>query len=94
VNTATVADHGTPAMHAAESQKNVDVSKSVKGLTDTKARQQAVKDTTKVADHGTPVSHAADAQQNTNVSKGTAKPITSAKVGQDAVKTAVAGQSK
>jgi hypothetical protein len=88
VNTSTVGDHGTPAMHAAESQKNVNVSKLVKGLTDTKARQQAVKDTTKGADHGTPGTHAADAQQNTNVSKGMAKPITSDKAGQDAVKVA------
>jgi hypothetical protein len=94
VNTATVGDHGTPAMHAAESKKNADVSKSVKGLSDTKAKQQAVKDATKVADHGTPAIHAEQAQKNTNVSKGTAKPIASAKVGQEAVKDAVKGQTK
>jgi hypothetical protein len=94
VNPTTVADHGTPAMHAAESKKNADLSKSVTGLADTKAKQQAVKDTTKIADHGTPAIHAAEAQQNTAVSKSTAKPITSETVGQEAVKDAVKGQSK
>ena len=77
VNPATVADHGTPAMHAAESKKNVEVSKSVKGLTDAKSKQQAVKDTTKGADQGTPAIHAAEAARNTTVSRGTAKPLAS-----------------
>jgi hypothetical protein len=94
VNTSTVGDHGTPAMHAAETQKNVEASKAVKSLPDTKARQLALKDATKGADHGTPVIHAADAQQNTNLSKGTAKPITSDKAGQEAVKDAVKGQTR
>lgn len=94
VNPATIADHGTPAMHAAESKKNVDASKLVKGLPDANAKQQALKDATKGADHGTPVIHAANAQQNTVVSKGVAKPITSDKVGQDAVKGAVKGATR
>ena len=47
VNTATVGDHGTPAMHAAETQKNVEASKGVKGLPpDAKTKQQAVKEVT------------------------------------------------
>jgi len=91
---ATVADHGTPAMHAAESKKNADISKSVTGLTDSKSKQQAVKDATKGADHGTPAIHAAEAAQNTTASNGTVKPITSAKVGQEAVKDAVKGQTR
>jgi len=94
VGPATVSDHGTPAMHAEESKKNTEVSKSVKGLTDTKSKQQAVNDRSKFADHGTPAIHAADAQKNTNVSKNAAKPITSAKVGQEAVADAVKGQTK
>jgi Spy/CpxP family protein refolding chaperone len=94
VNPATVADHGTPAMHAAETQKNVAASKAVKGLSETKAQQQALKDATKLADQGTPVTRAENAEQNTNASKGTATQITSAKVGQEAVKAAVKGQTK
>jgi hypothetical protein len=94
VNPATIADHGTPAMHAAESKKNTEVSKSVKGLTDTKAKQQAVKDATKGADHGTPAIHAADAARNTTVSKGTAKPLVSDKAAQQATADAVKNQSK
>lgn len=93
VDPATVSDHGTPAMHAQESKKNFEASKAV-GIPDTKARQQEVKDATKGSDHGTPAIHAADAQRNTNVSKGKAKPITSNKVGQEAVKDAVKGQTK
>jgi hypothetical protein len=94
VSPATVADHGTPATHAAESKKNLEVSKATKGLTDPKARQQATKDATKGADHGTPTSHAANAQQNTAVSKGTAKPLANDKAGQEAVKDATKGSTK
>ena len=47
VSPATVGDHGTPAMHAAETQKNVQASKGVMGLPpDAKTKQQAVKDMT------------------------------------------------
>jgi hypothetical protein len=94
VSPATVADHGTPALHAAESAKNTETSKAVKGLPDTKARQQAVKDTTKVADHGTPVIHANELQKNVTASQGTAKQIASDKAGQDALKTATKGATK
>ena len=94
VNPATVADHGTPAMHAAESKKNAEVSKTVTGLADSKSKQQAVKDTTKGADHGTPAIHAADAARNTTVSKGTAKPLVSDKAAQQATADAVKNQSK
>jgi hypothetical protein len=94
VNPATVGDHGTPAMHAAESKKNVEASKAVKGLPDTKARQQATRDATKGADHGTYLTHAADAQQNVNASKSTAKPIMTNKEGQVAVNDAVKGATK
>jgi hypothetical protein len=94
VNPRTIADHGTPAMHAEETKRTVDASKNVKGLPDTQAKQQAVKDTTKIADHGTPLIHAADAQQNVASSKGVAKPITSDKVGQTAVKDAVKGATR
>lgn len=94
VNPAVVADHGTPAMHAAESQKNFEASKATKGLVDSKARQQALKDSTKGADHGTPMSHAANARQNTIASKDTARPITTDKAGQEAVKDATKGATK
>lgn len=94
VSPATVADHGTPAMHAAESKKNADVSKSVTGLTDTKARQQAVKDTTKVADHGTPAIHAEEAQRNVIASKSVAKPLASDNAAQQAAADAVKNQRK
>jgi hypothetical protein len=44
---ASVGDHGTPAMHAAEAKKNVEASKAVSGLpADAKAKQQVVKDVT------------------------------------------------
>jgi hypothetical protein len=92
VSPATVGDHGTPAMHAAETQKNVQASKAMTGLTDTKAKQQAVNAATNRADHGTPVAHAADAKQNVNASKGSAKPFASNKEAQDAVAQAVKGQ--
>ena len=94
VNPATVGDHGTPAMHAAETQKNVQASKAVKGLTDTKAKQQAVNEATKGADHGTPVIHAAEAQRNVNASKGAAKPFATDKAAQEAVAEAVKGAKK
>lgn len=94
VSPATVADHGTPAMHAAESKKNVDASKSVKGLSDTKAKQQAVQSATRVADHGTQAIHAAELQQNVTSSQGVAKAITSDKAGQEAVKSATKGATK
>ncbi len=94
VSPATVADHGTPAMHAAETAKNVEASKSIKGLPDTKAKQQAVKDATKIADHGTPAIHAADAQANVALSKATAKPVAGDKAAQDAVQQAVKGSTR
>ncbi len=47
VNTATVGDHGTPAMHAAETKKNVEASKAVTGLpADAMTKQQVAKDAT------------------------------------------------
>jgi hypothetical protein len=47
VNTATVGDHGLPAMHAAETKANVEASKAVTGLpADAKTRQQITKDVT------------------------------------------------
>jgi hypothetical protein len=94
VSPATVADHGTPAMHAAESAMNVEASKAVKGLPDSKAKQQAVNEATQAADHGTPVIHAADAQRNVKVSMGTPKPLATDKAAQDAVQNAVKGQTK
>jgi hypothetical protein len=94
IDTRTIGEHGTPAMHATESKKNFDASKAVKGLPDTKGKQQAVADATKVADHGTPVIHAADAQRNFNASKGTAKPLGTDKAAQEATKEAVKGVTK
>ena len=94
VNPATIADHGTPAMHAAETAKSVEKSKAVKGLSDSKARQLAVKDTTKIADHGTPAMHAADAEKNVAASKATPKPLSSDKAAQQAVTEAVKGSTK
>lgn len=93
VSPATVGDHGTPAMHAAETAKNVEASKATKGLTDTKAKQQAVQEATNGADHGTPVIHAADAQKNVAASKGPAK-LADRKGAQEAVKDAVKDQKK
>lgn len=47
VSPATVGDHGTPAMHAAETAKNVEASKAASGLpADAKTRQQVAKDVT------------------------------------------------
>ena len=66
--------------------------KPVKGLPDTKAKQQAVRDVTARADHGPPVIHAADAKQNVNGATGSAKPLSSNKEAQDAVAQAVKGQ--
>ncbi len=94
MNPKTIADHGTPAMHAAETAKNVNASKQVKGLNDTKSRQQAVKDTTKIADHGTSAGHADDAAKNVIASKNEAKPVGTSKAAQDAVQTATKGQTK
>lgn len=94
VSTATVGDHGTPAMHAEETAKNVAASKADKGLSDTKARQQAVTDATKAAEHGTPVIHAEDAAKNVAVSKGQPKPIASNGAAQDAVQQASKGSTK
>lgn len=95
VDPRTIADHGTPAMHAAEAAKNVEASKAAgKPVVETKAKQQAVKDATKLADHGTPVLHAEDAQKNVAVSKGQPKPLTSERAAQDAVKDAVKGATK
>lgn len=94
IDSRTIADHGTPAMHAAESQKNVEASKAVKGLPDTRARQQAQKDATRGADHGTPMLHAADAQRNVSASKDTAKPLASDKAAQVALKEATKGATK
>lgn len=94
VTTATVGDHGTQAMHAAETAKNVEASKSFKGLADTRAKQQAVNDATRIADHGTPVIHAADAERNVVASKTGAKPLPSDRAAQEAAAQAVKGQSK
>jgi hypothetical protein len=94
VSPATVGDHGTPAMHAEETAKNVAASKTVKGLSDTKARQQAVADATKVADHGTPVLHAEDAAKNVTASKRQPKSIGSNSAAQDAVQGASKGSTK
>ncbi len=94
VSTATVGDHGTPAMHAEETAKNVATSKGVKGLSDAKARQQAVTDVTKVADHGTPPIHAQDAAKNVAASKGQPKTITNNGAAQEAVQQASKGSTK
>lgn len=94
VNPGTVADHGTPAMHAQETAKNVAASKQVKGLTDDKSRRQAVKDTTKIADHGTQVLHAEDAAKNLATSRAESKPIAGSKAGQDAIQQATKGATK
>lgn len=94
VNTATVGDHGTPTMHAEETAKNVAASKTVKGLADTKARQQAVTDATKVAEHGTPVIHAEDAAKNVAASKGQPKTIANNGAAQEAVQQASKGSTK
>ena len=94
VNTRTVGDHGTPAMHAEETAKNVAASKGVKGLSDTKARQQAVTDATKVADHGTPVIHTEDAAKNVAASKGQPKTIANNGAAQEAVQQASKGSTK
>jgi len=94
ISTATVGDHGTPAMHAEETAKNVAASKAVKGLTDTKARQQALTDATKVAEHGTPTLHAEDAAKKVTASKGQPKTIASNEEAQDAVQQASKGSTK
>ena len=94
VNTATIADHGTPAMHAEESAKNVVLSRQTKGLQDAHSRQQAVKDSTKNADHGTQTSHAEEASRNVLASAGQPKVIGTNRVAQDAVLTATKGQTK
>lgn len=94
IDARTIGDHGTPAMHAAETKKNTEAAKSSKALLDTKAKQQAVADATKVADHGTPIIHAAESQRNLSASKGSAKPIATNKSGQEAVKEAVKGATK
>jgi hypothetical protein len=94
VSPATVGDHGTPAMQAEETAKNVAISKTVKGLSDTKARQQAVTDATKVADHGTPAIHTADAAKNVATSKGQPKAIANNNAAQDAVQQASKGATK
>ena len=95
VDPRTIADHGTPAMHAAETAKNVETSKAApKALPDAKAKQQTRKDATKMVDHGTPVLHAEEAQKNVAASKGQAKPLTSDKAAQEAVKDAVKGATK
>lgn len=47
VSPAAVGDHGTQAMHAEETKKNVEASKAVKGLPrDAKTKQQVAKDVT------------------------------------------------
>lgn len=94
VSPATIADHGTPALHAAESKKNVETSSAMTGLRDSKARQQAVKDTTKVADHGTPMIHAAELERNVAASQGAAKTIANDKAGQEALENAAKGATK
>jgi hypothetical protein len=49
VSPSSVADHGTPAMHAAESAQNLAKSKATQGLPGNATRRVAVNDSTKVA---------------------------------------------
>jgi hypothetical protein len=94
VNTATVGDHGTQAMHAAETARAVAASKSEKGLADTGTKRQTVNDATRIADHGTPVIRAADAERNVAASKTAPKPLPSDKAAQEAAAQAVKGEKK
>jgi hypothetical protein len=94
VTTATVGEHGTPAMHAAETAKNVQVSKTHKGLSGNKERQQALSDAQKVAEHGTPAGHAQEASLNVAAPKGQAKPLADSKASQEAVRKAAKGIRK
>ncbi len=94
VNPRTIADHGTPAMHAEESAKNVAASKASAGLNTSTSRQQAVKDTTKVADHGTQTLHAEEAQKNVATSRAETKAIGSNKAAQEAVVSATKGATR
>jgi hypothetical protein len=94
VATATVGDHGSPAMHAAETARNVQASKAVIGLSDTASRQQAVKEATRVADHGTPVIDAEDARKNVAASSGQPGRLANDATSQEAARQAVEGQKK
>jgi hypothetical protein len=94
VSPATDGDHGTPAIHAAESKKNVEASKTVKGFRTPKRSSKPRTMQPRVRLHGTPVIHAAEAQWNVNASKGTAKPLASDKAAQEAVAKAVNGAKK
>ncbi len=94
VNTSTVGDHGTQAMHAAETAKNVAISLRFAGLSNTAAKQQAVNEAVAVADHGTPVLHAAEARSNVLASKRDAPPFASEEAAREAERLAVAGQTK
>jgi hypothetical protein len=94
VDIASVADHGTPAMHAAETARNVAVSRTIIGLTGTAARQQAVADVTRVADHGTPLQQALDASKAVDMSNGRPAVIATDKAAQDAVQQATRGSTR
>lgn len=87
-------DHGTPLMHAAETAKNVQASKSVSGLASDGERQQAAADATKAADQGTPVLRAQEASRNVSASASHRKVVANAKAGQEAVKDASKGSTK
>jgi hypothetical protein len=94
VSPASVADHGTPAMHAQESAQNLAKSKATQGLSGDQVRRQAVADTTKVADHGTPTLHAQDAVKNVTASKAQPASIGGSKSGQEAVQQATKGTTR
>lgn len=94
VSPASVADHGTPAIHANESALNLAKSKQTQGLATNQDRQRAVADTTKVADHGTQPLHAQDAAKNVAASKAEPVAIAGAKSGQDAVQKATKGATR
>ena len=94
VSPGTVADHGTLAMHAAESAKNVATSTSTQGLSGSNARQQAVKEATKVADHGTQTVHADEALRNVSASRAQAITVAGSKAGQEAVQQASKGATR
>ena len=94
IDAKSIGDHGSSRYHAEVTKQNVADGKSVKGLSGSKTKQDAVNEVTKVAEHGTPVIHAAEAQRSFNASKATAKPLATDKAGQDAMKDAVKGATK
>ena len=94
VSPKSVADHGTPALHAGESAQNLAKSKSTQGLPSNAARQNAVADTTKVADQGTQALRAQDAAKGIAASNSQPVAITTAKSGQEAVRDASKGATR